>query len=240
MTLDETLETIETVTEGTGSKRTFLKATLFGIGALLLGTDAEARPRRRSKPAPKPVTNPDDALLRKYSRYQSPLRVSNPKETIKWWGAWGAGRRGKYLTKTHNPHPAVDMVCKIGTPLYPMAAGKVVYAGDEKHRRPEYWRNGNVIEIETPNGLRTFYAHLSRTRVKTGDYVTLDTVVGYSGISGNANPKETKREPHVHVQVRQNGVPVPPTNFFSGSYYAVAQRDKARYLSEFRTIEQKT
>lgn len=231
MTIDETVNE---------ERREFFRvagSTLFGITALLFGVDAEARPRRRSKPSPKPVTDPDDALLKKYSRYQNPLRVSNPLKTIKPWGAWGAGRRGKHWTKIYNPHPAVDMACKIGTPLYPIAAGKVMYAGNEKNRRPQYWRNGNVVEIETPNGLRIFYAHLSRTRVKTGDYVTLDTVVGYSGVSGNG---AKGKEPHVHVQVKQNGVPVRPTNFFSGSYYAVAQRDRARYLNEFRKIEQKT
>lgn len=129
------------------------------------------------------------------------------------------------------------MACKIGTPLYAMGVGKVVYAGDEKNRRPQYWRNGNVVEIETPNGLRIFYAHLSRTKVKTGDYVNLDTVVGYSGISGNG---AKGKEPHVHVQVKLNGVPVRPTRFFSGGYYTAARNNRERYVREYRAIERHT
>ncbi|MDO8642411.1 MAG: M23 family metallopeptidase [Candidatus Woesearchaeota archaeon] len=232
-------DTIEAVSHGQGTRREFLAAAA-GLAVLLFsreaGTGTKAK-KEKQQTAPKQKALTDDELLRKYSRYQNPLRVGNPLATIKPWGAWGAGRRGKFLTKTDNPHAAVDMACKIGTPLYPMGVGKVIYAGNEKDRRPQYWRNGNVVEIETTNGLRTFYAHLSRTRVKTGDYVNLDTIVGYSGVSGNGNQG---KEPHVHVQVKQNGVPVKPTRFFSGSYYTAAKKEKERYVREFRAIEQQT
>lgn len=181
----------------------------------------------------------ENELLKTYSRYQNPLRVSNALKRIESWGDFGAGRRGRYKTKQFNPHPAVDIVCSVGTPLYPVAVGKVTYAGDEKDRRPNYWRNGKVVEITTANGLNVKYAHLSKVLVKTGNYVALDMRVGLSGISGNGG---AGRKPHVHVQILQNGIALNPKQFFKqgANYYAAAQRNKETYLSEFRTIERRT
>ena len=184
-------------------------------------------------------TRSEEDLLRQFSRYQNPLRTANALKRIEDWGDFGAGRRGRYRTKHFNPHPAVDLVANVGTPLYPVAVGRVVYAGEERNRRPQYWRNGNVVEIETVNGLNTKYAHLSRVSVKTGEYVTLDTRVGFSGISGNGG---AGRKPHVHVQILQNGAALDPKQFFKpgANYYGAAQRRRKQYVEMFGEIERKT
>lgn len=195
-------------------------------------------PRPPKKPAEKTRTETtgkqdEDDLIAEYARYQNPLRIQDVSARIKPWGDYGAGRRGRYRTRRFNPHPAVDIVARVGTPLYPMMVGRVIYAGQEKDRRPQYWRNGNVVEIEAPNGVRTFYAHLQKVSVKSGQYVGLTMLIGTVGITGNGGAAP---EPHVHVQVRKNGVILDPRPFLKpGARY----QDPKRYISEFREIARK-
>ena len=78
--------------------------------------------------------------------------------------------------------------------------GKVIYAG---------WNNegyGNLVIVE--NGrYKTYYAHLSEFKVGVGDTIKANTVVGLSGNTGNSTG------PHLHYEVRRDGVPIDPSNF---------------------------
>jgi len=105
------------------------------------------------------------------------------------------------LTQTAHPgHIALDFGAPVGTPVKATMDGKVIYAGwnDEGY--------GNLVIVE--NGpYRTYFAHLSKIPVKVGEKVNFGMVVGYSGNTGNSTG------PHLHYEVRKNGVQINPAPF---------------------------
>ncbi len=95
-------------------------------------------------------------------------------------------------------HPAVDLGGKIGDPVKPIMPGIV----EELQRsRFDY---GNAITVNHGNGITSLYAHLSKIDVKVGDNVTQDTIIGLMGETGHATG------PHLHLEVRDHGVPINP------------------------------
>ncbi|NPA17309.1 M23 family metallopeptidase [Persephonella sp.] len=97
-------------------------------------------------------------------------------------------------------HPGVDLRAKWGTPVYATARGLVEYAG----KKGNY---GKLIIIQHNYGFKTLYGHLSRIKVKTGDYVEKGQLIGYSGSTGLING------PHLHYEVRYLQRPLNPVNF---------------------------
>lgn len=100
-------------------------------------------------------------------------------------------------------HNAVDIGGNaVGTKVYAAAAGKV-----NRIQRPQsYARNGscggNVVYIQhTINGkkLRTLYMHLHSVKVKVGDIVTANTVIGTVG--GNESYERCSTGAHLHFGV---------------------------------------
>ena len=73
-------------------------------------------------------------------------------------------------------------------PVAAAAPGRVIRA---RYVSP----SGLTVEIDHGNGLLTFYGHLSRIDVSTGQYVQRGKVIGISGMSGTATG------PHLHFGV---------------------------------------
>lgn len=98
-------------------------------------------------------------------------------------------------------HPAIDLATKTGTPVQAADSGTVVKAG---------WDGGYgyLVIVDHGNGVTTRYAHLSKIAVRPGQKVDKGNVIGYSGNSGRSTG------PHLHFEIRQNGMPVNPLNFF--------------------------
>ena len=67
---------------------------------------------------------------------------------------------------------------------------------------------GNLIIIEHSNGYETRYAHLDTFEVNKGDKVVRGQQVGISGQTGGVTG------PHLHYEVRKNGIPLNPMRFF--------------------------
>ncbi len=73
----------------------------------------------------------------------------------------------------------------------------------------EYLRYGygQHIIIDHGNGLSTLYAHLSEIYVQAGDRVARGQIIGKMGSSGRSSG------PHLHFELRKNGVAVDPRPF---------------------------
>jgi murein DD-endopeptidase MepM/ murein hydrolase activator NlpD len=100
-------------------------------------------------------------------------------------------------------HQAVDLGGPIGDPIKPIMPGVVAYAG---------WDNsgyGNLIVLSHKNGFESYYAHLSKIEVNTGEAVGMDTEIGKIGITGHSTG------PHLHLEIHQNGVPLNPLTVLS-------------------------
>jgi murein DD-endopeptidase MepM/ murein hydrolase activator NlpD len=97
-------------------------------------------------------------------------------------------------------HPAIDIHAYIGQPIYAAQAGVVVFSG---------WSDrgyGNLVIIDHLNHWHTFYAHLSQYNVVCGQQVYAGTIVGLGGSTGNSTG------PHLHFEMRYNGVGQNPWN----------------------------
>jgi murein DD-endopeptidase MepM/ murein hydrolase activator NlpD len=94
---------------------------------------------------------------------------------------------------------AVDMSCHTaGTPIKAAASGVVV-------RASEGWSGGygNLVVIQHPNGMITFYAHMlnGSMKVSVGEHVTQGQVIGNVGSTGRSTG------PHLHFEVRNGRNP---------------------------------
>lgn len=94
-------------------------------------------------------------------------------------------------------HEGIDIANRYGADVIAPANGLVQYSGD----RAGY---GKVIVIDHGNGIETYFAHLSRQFVKAGDKIKRGQRIGAVGSSGHSTG------PHVHYEVRANGLPVDP------------------------------
>ena len=65
---------------------------------------------------------------------------------------------------------------------------------------------GRVVVIRHQNGLETLYAHLSKFKVKVGDYVQAGDVIALGGNTGRSTG------PHLHFEVRYLGEPINPND----------------------------
>ena len=99
-------------------------------------------------------------------------------------------------------HRAIDIAGMTGNAIYAADAGVVVYAGWNNHGY------GNVVMIDHGNGWQTLYAHLDSYNVGCGFYVFQGDVIASMGSTGNSSG------PHLHYEMRYNGVPMNPNNFY--------------------------
>ena len=111
------------------------------------------------------------------------------------------GVRRDPFTKRMAAHQGVDICQSYGTPVMASAAGKVIYAG-------HYYNYGKFIVIEHGHGYQTAYGHLSKIDVKEGSTVLKGQMIGNVGQTGRATA------PHLHYEVRQDGQPVDPSDYF--------------------------
>ncbi|ODA44180.1 peptidase M23 [Thermodesulfovibrio sp. N1] len=94
-------------------------------------------------------------------------------------------------------HNGIDIAVPEGTPVRPVLSGKVIYSGYSKGY-------GNCVIVEHEDGIQTLYAHNSKNLVKTGDTVTPEMVIAFSGSTGRTTG------PHLHFEVRKDGRAVNP------------------------------
>lgn len=141
-------------------------------------------------------------------------------------GTWASSGGFTYTPNPTHPkgHMGVDMRAPTGTPVHPLTSGIVTFVGTDPY-------GGNVVNVAHAGGIRTYYAHLSVINVFKGDKVTVDSVLGAVGMSGNA--KNTV--PHLHFQVWKDGQIQDPAKFFSVPPYtnlSFQEKKQGPWLSE--------
>ncbi|WKZ71288.1 MAG: M23 family metallopeptidase [Melioribacteraceae bacterium] len=111
------------------------------------------------------------------------------------------GMRMHPILKIRRMHPGLDIVANIGTPVYAPGGGVVTFSG----RRGGY---GLTLEIDHGFGYQTVYAHLSSINVKKGQKLKRGDLIAETGNSGKLSTG-----PHLHYEVRHNGIALNPSNF---------------------------
>ncbi|MEQ1803918.1 MAG: M23 family metallopeptidase [Burkholderiaceae bacterium] len=134
------------------------------------------------------------------SRLQA-LMIPNSKPVDVPLGS-GFGFRPDPFTGVAALHTGLDFPAEIGTTVVAAAGGVVLLT--EQH--PQY---GNVIELDHGQGVVTRYAHNSKLFAKTGDIVKRGQKISEIGTSGRSTG------PHLHFEVRLDGVPQNPAKFLA-------------------------
>ena len=109
----------------------------------------------------------------------------------------GFGYRYHPLLHYGRMHTGVDIGAAAGSGVYAASDGEVFSAS---------WRGGygQCIILLHGGGMSTLYGHLSRILVSPGQRVRRGQLIGAVGSTGLATG------PHLHFEVRRNGVPVNP------------------------------
>ena len=98
-------------------------------------------------------------------------------------------------------HRGMDFRGKTGAPVTAVNSGTVVLSQD-------LFYGGNTLVVDHGMGLYSVYMHLSEFKVREGDKVIKEQVVGFVGSSGRATG------PHLHLSVKLGGLSVNPESLF--------------------------
>ncbi len=97
-------------------------------------------------------------------------------------------------------HRANDIATDLGTPIHPVGAGIVEFAGYTADGK------GNMVEVDHGDGLKTLYAHMGKIYVGVGNTVDTKSELGTVGLTGHTTG------PHVHFEVHDHDVQVDPAS----------------------------
>ncbi len=110
------------------------------------------------------------------------------------------------ILDVYKEHEGQDIGCSPGTQVHATADGVVDFAGAAHDGL------GIKVEIDHGYGYKTIYGHLSKALVKDGMRVKRGELIALSGNTGLSTA------PHLHYEVRVNGVPKDPRTFFLEDY----------------------
>ena len=147
-----------------------------------------------SKKVVKPAVNTIVKVGTKNPYYAGVAFLSNPTN-----GGYLSSYFGEVRAKS--VHKGIDIAKNLGESVNASLDGKVISAG---YNNGGY---GNLIVIEHPNNMKTYYAHLNDIYVNVGDMVKKDDIIGAVGSTGNSTG------PHLHFELRVDNKPVDPIKY---------------------------
>ena len=112
----------------------------------------------------------------------------------------GFGNRVHPIFGTVRFHAGLDFAGDMGDPIQAAASGEVI----QVKSREGY---GNTVMIDHGDGWTTLYAHLSGFSVSLGSQVALGQTIGAVGSTGWSTG------PHLHFEIRFEGVPQDPAKY---------------------------
>lgn len=158
------------------------------------------------------AANSQIAAIERQIRAELAKRSDNKLETVSNEGMiWPTVSR-RITSTFHDPdypyrylfeHSGLDIGVGRGTSVMAAESGYIA-----KVALGTKWY-GNYVMIVHNGNMSTLYAHLDSVNVKADQFVNQGQVIGKSGNTGFSSG------PHLHFEVRSNGVPVNPLNYLS-------------------------
>ena len=171
-----------------------------------------AAPAARENPAALPgriasldgEAHRQEASLRELTEYfedQKSMLASTPSIwPTQGWVTSDFGARLDPYSADRSMHQGLDISTPHGQPVLTPSDGTVVFNGTEGGY-------GKVLVIDHGYGVKTRYGHLSETFVRLGERVARGQKVAAVGNTGRSTG------PHLHYEVRVNGIPENPRKF---------------------------
>lgn len=108
-------------------------------------------------------------------------------------------------------HAGIDIAAPLGTPVGAARDGFVTGTGTKAGY-------GQFVEITHPDGMTSFYAHLSApaSDIVVGEAVTAGQTLGYVGSTGDSTG------PHLHLEMRAGGKVLNPARFIGQTFASAA------------------
>ncbi len=148
-----------------------------------------SRPSHHGKPLP--IPSAEDAFV------PGPAWRGGFRQPVNGRITSGFGYRYHPILHRRKLHTGIDFGVHSGTPVHAAGGGTVIMAS--------YSRGyGNCVIIDHGGGRATLYGHCSSVCVSFGQSVSPGQLIAYSGSTGMSTG------PHLHWEVRRNGVPVHP------------------------------
>ena len=115
--------------------------------------------------------------------------------------ASGYGMRIDPVYHVRKFHQGMDFTAPTGTEVFATGNAKVKFTG---------WKQGygNTVILDHGFGYETLYAHLYKSLVRKGQKVRRSDIIALVGNTGKSTG------PHLHYEVRLNGRPVDPRNYY--------------------------
>lgn len=182
--------------------RADLQATSFGSlvsrthPAAPLPAEGTGAPLQAAHPPTRPELAPSPVELAPESR--SGGLTSGPKcplgrvAMVRGSDSEASEGGGFHAGRKNGIHGAVDLNGSLGEPVFAVANGKAVVAGD-------WGKLGKTVILDHLDGGYTIYGHLQAVDVKLNSSITAGQMLGTMGYSGNAKSLQAKNlPPHLH------------------------------------------
>jgi murein DD-endopeptidase MepM/ murein hydrolase activator NlpD len=140
------------------------------------------------------------SLIKSLESKRNLLAATPSLRPTKGWYSSKFGYRVSPFTGRKEFHKGLDIATREGTPIIAPADGVVTFSGKK-------WLIGKMLTIDHGYGMVTRYGHVAKFLKRKGNRVKRGDVIALVGNTGRSTG------PHLHYEVRLNGVPVNPTKY---------------------------
>jgi murein DD-endopeptidase MepM/ murein hydrolase activator NlpD len=156
-----------------------------------------------------------------YEPSGNPLKKAFLKSPLRFTRVSSRFSRGRFHPVLHRTraHNGTDLAAPHGTPVRAIGHGAVLTSGVQGGY-------GKLVVVRHANGFTSFYGHLSKILVRSGQRVAQNDLVGLVGATGLATG------PHLHYGIQKNGAWTDPMRIQSPPAEPLRAEDRPAFLEQ--------